>query len=188
MYKDLFLGIRQYDCKLSQDTFDKIEKIALETNNDENYPGFQSMFCDIRESILKEIEESFVDCCSDYYKVSKKYGTRYWFYQDWKDNPHRDGQYWHDHIAYFPNLENPMTFYGLSGIMYLTLPDDSTTTGFSPNADNRTLGSHTPISNMLYLPKITKKWFIFPNFYPHFPGICETENRRITVGADYWLI
>ena len=34
----------------------------------------------------------------------------------------------------------------------------------------------------------TKKWFIFPNWYPHFPGRCETENRRITVGADYWLI
>jgi len=41
---------------------------------------------------------------------------------------------------------------------------------------------------MIYLPRETKKWFIFPNWYPHFPGRCETENRRITVGADYWVI
>ena len=72
--------------------------------------------------------------------------------------------------------------------MYLTLPDNSSTTGFSVNADKQSLGSYFEVKNMIYLPRKTKKWFIFPNWYPHFPGSCETENRRITVGADYWVI
>ena len=72
--------------------------------------------------------------------------------------------------------------------MYLTLPDSSSTTGFSLNADSNVIGSYNTLPDMVYLPRTLYKWFIFPNWYPHFPGKCETEKRRITVGADYWVI
>ena len=149
-------------------------------NNTDGLGFKKSLFSDLNEPLLEVVKKSFLQCCRDYFKLKNvKEDSRLWFYQDWKSNPHRDGQYWHDH---------PVTFYGLSGIMYLTLPDDSSTTGFSVNADKHSLGSYFEVQNMIYLPRETKKWFIFPNWYPHFPGRCETENRRITVGADYWVI
>tara|TARA_B000000557_G_scaffold85539_1_gene68789 strand:+ start:406 stop:948 length:543 start_codon:yes stop_codon:yes gene_type:complete len=180
MYKDLFLGVREYDCNISEENLSNIISIASNSDYDKNFPGFQSIFSDLNEPLLEVVKKSFLQCCQDYFKLKNvKEDSRLWFYQDWKSNPHRDGQYWHDH---------PVTFYGLSGIMYLTLPDNSSTTGFSVNADKQSLGSYFEVKNMIYLPRKTKKWFIFPNWYPHFPGSCETENRRITVGADYWVI
>ena len=180
MYKDLFLGVREYDCNISEENLSNIISIASNSDYDKNFPGFQSIFSDLNEPLLEVVKKSFLQCCQDYFKLKNvKEDSRLWFYQDWKSNPHRDGQYWHDH---------PVTFYGLSGIMYLTLPDNSSTTRFSVNADKQSLGSYFEVKNMIYLPRKTKKWFIFPNWYPHFPGSCETENRRITVGADYWVI
>ena len=93
MYKDLFLGIREYDCDISKENLDKIIDIANKNDFDKDYPGFQSMFADLNESILHLLKESFISCCHDIFKISKKYDTRLWFYQDWKYNPHRDGQY-----------------------------------------------------------------------------------------------
>jgi len=180
MYKDLFLGIRQYECNIPQDIFNKIIDVAENSNFDKNFPGYQSIFSDMNEPLLDTLENSFKKCCSDFFKIkNKKEQSRLWFYQDWKDNPHRDGQFWHNH---------PATFYGLSGILYLTLPENSSTTGFSIDVDASINGSYSPVSNMIYLPPEIKKWFIFPNWYPHFPGKSETVTRRITVGADYWLI
>ena len=179
MYNDLFLGIREYDCNISQENLDTIIDIALNNQFDKDYPGFQSMFSDLNDPVLTLLKESFISCCHNIFKISKKYDTRLWFYQDWKDNPHRDGQYWHNH---------PVTLYGLSGILYLTLPDNSSTTGFSLNADSKIIGSYNTLPDMFYLPRTLNKWFIFPNWYPHFPGKCETEKRRITVGADYWVV
>ncbi len=180
MYKDLFLGVRQYDIDIPEEKILDAISIAENSGYDKNFPGFQSIFSDINEPLLEIIRDSFLKCCRNYFKLKNvEENTRLWFYQDWKDNPHRDGQYWHNH---------PVTLYGLSGILYLTLPNNSSTTGFSLNADSKIIGSYNTLPNMVYLPRILNKWFIFPNWYPHFPGKCETEKRRITVGADYWVI
>ena len=67
-----------------------------------------------------------------------------------------------------------------------SLPDNSTTTGFSLSADKSVIGSYSSFDNMLTLPPIIQKWFIFPSSIPHLPGKCMSEKRRICVGADYW--
>ena len=195
-YKNLFLGIRQYDCDISDDDFDKIIDIALQSDFDIDSPGYQSIVSNsgggqggmfgssykpliYKHPILKILQESFLKCCWDFFKLkNSNEGCRLWFYQDWGDNPHRDGQYWHDHLN---------TTYGLSSIMYLKLPDEASTTGFSINADARTVGSPDLEPDMIYLPRVTKKWFIFPNWYPHIPGKCDSGERRIVIGTDYWV-
>ena len=73
-----------------------------------------------------------------------------------------------------------VTFYGLSGIMYLTLPDDSKQLD-TVNADKHSLGSYFEVQNMIYLPRETKKWFIFPNWYPHF-----TADVKLKTGELQW--
>ena len=177
MYKDLFLGIRQYDCNLTQDTFKRLIDIAYNSQFDNEYPGYQTSFFDLDDISLDLLKNTFIECCRDYYKITRKDIVRLWYYQDWKYNPHDDGCYWHDHSY---------NFYGLSGILYLSLPDDSTTTGFSLSADKSVTGSYSGFDDMLSLPPIIQKWFIFPSTIPHLPGKCMSEKRRICVGADYW--
>ena len=41
-YKDLFLGIRQYDSNLSNETLKRLIEIAHTAPNNKNYPGYQN--------------------------------------------------------------------------------------------------------------------------------------------------
>lgn len=169
--KNLFLGIRQYDCDAD---WDKLIHIANNSCPDNNYAGFQTKF--FNHPVLNSIKDSFISCCRDYYKINKPERVRLWYYHDWKDNPNKDGHFWHDHYNY----------YGLSGILYLTLPEGSTTTGFSISADSGILGKEKFFDDMMYLPSVIHKWFIFPANLPHIPGTCNTEQKRIVISGDYW--
>ena len=175
LHKNLFLGIRQYDCNLKEENFKDLIDIAYQSSSTNDSPGYQTLLFDTDDSI-KLLRESFRECCRDYFKVNRDDEVRLWFYQDWIDNPRRNGQYWHNH---------PCSFYALSSVMYLTLPEDSSTTGFSLNTNNGTIGSYELFSDMMYLPKEINKWFIFPNWMPHYPGQCNSQERRICIGADY---
>ena len=41
-YKDLFLGIRQYDSNLSNETLNRLIEIAYTAPNNKSYPGYQN--------------------------------------------------------------------------------------------------------------------------------------------------
>ncbi len=175
LHKNLFLGIRQYDCNLKEENFKDLIDIAYKSSPTNDSSGHQTLLFDTDDSI-KLLRESFRECCRDYFKVNRDDEVRLWFYQDWIDNPRRNGQYWHNH---------PCSFYALSAVMYLTLPEDSSTTGFSLDTNNGSIGSYELFSDMMYLPKEINKWFIFPNWIPHYPGQCNSQERRICIGADY---
>ena len=72
MYKDLFLGIRQYDCNLTQDTFKRLVDIAYNSPFDNDYPGYQTSFFDLDDSSLDLLKDTFIECCRDYYKINRK--------------------------------------------------------------------------------------------------------------------
>ena len=82
-YKNLFLGIRQYDCDISDDDFDKIIDIALQSGFDIDSPGYQSIVSNsgggqggmfgssykpliYKHPILEILQESFLKCCWDF--------------------------------------------------------------------------------------------------------------------------
>ena len=72
MYKDLFLGIRQYDCNLTQDTFKRLVDIAYNSQFDNEYPGYQTSFFDLDDISLDLLKNTFIECCRDYYKITRK--------------------------------------------------------------------------------------------------------------------
>ena len=186
-YKDLFFGIRQYDSNLSDETISKLIEIGHTAPINENYPGYQNTeLYNLGENSIDLLESSFVNCVRDFYKFDDDKspsvngaGIRMWFHQDWKNNPRTLGNYWHDH--------HDNNYYGTSGVMYLSLPEGSTTTGFSLDARRECLDTYEPVTNMKYLPNLTNKWFLFPNWMPHLPGKCLQEERRICVAADFWF-
>ena len=186
-YKDLFLGIRQYDSNLSNETLKRLIEIAHTAPNNKNYPGYQNTdLFELGEISIDLLERDFVECVKDYFKFSDDKcpntsgaGMRMWFHQDWKYNPRTLGNYWHDH--------HDNNYYGMSGVMYLTLPETSHTTGFSLDAKRECLDTFETVPNMQYLPRLKNKWFLFPNWMPHLPGKNETEERRICVEADFWF-
>ena len=57
--KNLFLGIRQYDCDAD---WDKLIHIAKNSCPDSNYAGFQTKF--FNHPVLNSIKDSFISCCS----------------------------------------------------------------------------------------------------------------------------
>ena len=59
MYKDLFLGVREYDCNISEENLSNILTIASNSDYDKNFPGFQSIFSDLNEPLLEVVKKSF---------------------------------------------------------------------------------------------------------------------------------
>ena len=104
-YKDLFLGIRQYDSNLSNETLNRLIEIAYTAPNNKSYPGYQNTdLFELGEISIDLLERDFVECVKDYFKFSDDKcpntsgaGMRMWFHQDWKYNPRTLGNYWHDH-------------------------------------------------------------------------------------------
>lgn len=206
-YESLFLGIRQYDCDVSEEHLDSLSKLLYDLKPHPLLPGNQVQILDdskylhpclydvIEDRVaIESIKKSFVKCCEDYFKLHDNYSTkvRLWCYRDWKSNDIETGSYWHKHSD---------TFYALSGVLYLTFPEGSTTTSFSLNPlitnyqelndlkMNKFERSPAPISEseIVSLPPIKHKWFIFPSILPHFPGSWkETDEKRICIGADWW--
>ena len=189
IYKNLFLGIRQYDCDLSLENFNDLIKIAYSLKEIKERPGYQSWIIDysskeyINYPVVKLLKESFINCCRDYFKIyDKEDNVVLWFYQDWKSNPRQGQRYWHKHAD---------NCYALSGVLYLSLPDESTTTYFSRNVNMINyigFGGSISTSDLIQLPPITHKWFIYPSELPHRVGECgNTDERRICIAADYWF-
>lgn len=195
-YKDLFLGVRQYDCDLSEDDCANIIEISKSAIRDPYMPGFQfSIFGTpgvkslgptkhkgVDHPSVHRVRESFVKCCKNYFKTDyNNYECSGWFYLDWKDFPNKE-LYWHRHSD-TPN-------YTLSAVLYLTLPKNSTTTGFSKNPRiiyDTGDGSTIENSDILRLPKLTHKWFVYPSTLPHVPGISGTNEMRICIASDFWF-
>ena len=76
--KNLFLGIRQYDCDLSLENFNDLIQIAYTLKDIEDRPGYQSWIIDysskqyINYPVVKLLKESFINCCRDYFKIYDK--------------------------------------------------------------------------------------------------------------------
>ena len=195
-YKDLFLGIRQYDCNLSDEDYSNIIEISKNAIRDPYMPGFQysifgvsapeslgpTLHKGVDHSSIHRLRESFVNCCKNYCSIGwSDYECSGWFYLDWKNNPDRK-LLWHRHSK-IPN-------YTLSGVLYLTLPEKSPTTGFSKNprivfdsGDGSTISEDA----IIRLPKLLYKWFIYPSTLPHIPGVSGTDEMRICVASDFWF-
>ena len=191
IYKNLFLGIRQYDCDLSLENFNDLIKIAYSLKEIKERPGYQSWIIDysskqyINYPVVKLLKESFINCCRDYFKIyDKEDNVALWFYQDWKSNPRQlqSESYWHHHAN---------NCYALSGVLYLSLPDESTTTYFSRNVNiinDIGFGESISTGDLIQLPSIIHKWFIYPSELPHRVGECgNTDERRICIAGDYWF-
>ncbi len=194
--KNLFLGIRQYDCDLSLENFNDLIQIAYTLKDIEERPGYQSWIIDYsfkecsNNPVIKLLRESFVKCCRDYFKIYDK-PTSYkdiaalWFYQDWKSNlrKYESQGFWHHHGS---------NCYALSGVLYLTLPEGSTTTYFSKNfniVNDTGDGKSISESDLIQLPKLINKWFIYPTALPHRVGECDnTDERRICIAGDYGFL
>ena len=80
MYRDLFLGVREYECNISEENLSNIISIATNSDYDKNFPGFQSIFSDLNEPLLEVVKKSFLQCCQDYFKLTNvKEDSRLWF-------------------------------------------------------------------------------------------------------------
>ena len=167
-YKDLFLGVRQYDSRLLPKHCKKLMDIAYNSQLDPSKPGFQTFLTYMNDPSVDAVKKSFLDCCRDYFKVGTNDQMKMWFYQDWKSNPCRTGQTWHNHAD--------DDCYALSGVLYLNLPRGCDTTSFALFGD------------IMKLPSLLYKWFIYPSMLPHLPGSWgKTDERRICIAADYWF-
>tara|TARA_Y100001963_G_C6667694_1_gene393494 strand:+ start:227 stop:670 length:444 start_codon:yes stop_codon:yes gene_type:complete len=142
--------------------------IAYNSSSDSTKPGFQTFISNVDDPSVTEIKKSFLSCCRDYFRVDRKDEmVKMWFYQDWKSNPYKTGKVWHDHADHY---------YGLSGVLYLNLPQSSETTSFSI------------FNDIMRLPSLLYKWFLYPSILPHLPGSWEgSDERRICIAADYWF-
>ena len=210
-YENLTLGIRQYDCDITEEHLDSLVKLVYDADSHALLPGNQVPILDDSKYLqpclydllddtisIELIKKSFIKCCRDYFKLTDSYGqlTRIWCYRDWKSNGQETGAYWHNHS---------LCYYALSGIFYLTLPKGSTTTSFSldPLITNCKSNDHLPFhlrldkfqrtpgpiseSDIVSLPPIKHKWFIFPSILLHYPGSWKgTDEKRICIGADWW--
>jgi hypothetical protein len=195
-YKDLFLGVRQYDCNLDDEDYSNLIEISKTAIRDPYMPGFQysifgvpapkSLGPTIHKGVdhpsVDRLRKSFIKCCKDYCNIKwNNYECSGWFYLDWKSNSNKK-LFWHRH--------SDISNYTLSGVLYLTLPEKSTTTGFSKNprivydiGDGSTINE----DEIIRLPKLICKWFIYPSTLPHIPGVSGTDEMRICIASDFWF-
>ena len=182
-YEDISLGIRQYDSGLNKEVLDDIFELCRYALPCPHHPGFQcSIFGNPRDKILKvfnhpsiqKLEESFVKCCQSYWNLEVDHEVTGWVYLSWTDSPHSK-PFWHRHVS------SSEDYYRLSGVLYLTLPEDAETTWFSRHYDLEK-------KDFFPLPHVTNKWFIFPSAMNHLPGHPGNSNEmRICIAADYWI-
>ena len=192
-YKDLFLGVRQYDCNLNDEDFSNLIEISKTSIQDSCTPGFQypifginsldsTLDKNVDHPSVDRLRKSFIKCCKDYCNIKwNNYECNGWFYLSWGNNPNKE-LYWHRH--------SDISNYTLSGILYLTLPENSTTTGFSKNPRivfDTGDGSSINEDEIVRLPKLICKWFIYPATLPHIPGVSATEEMRISIASDFWF-
>ncbi len=193
------LNIRQYSSGLIDEEINDLIKLSENAKGDPFRPGFQcSIFGDPDDThfplflgdfdkpVVKKLEQSFVNACQNYLNLKGDYEARGWISVSWTDfeidlkNQGRTtkvGPFWHNHTYDRGRYD----YYRLSGVLYLTLPEGSTTTRFSNQPDIKK-------KDFFDLPYIINEWFIYHAMLPHLPGDPgKTNKKRICVAADYWI-
>ena len=156
---------------------DIVKQIIESGNYFENSPKYQTkenLFAR-QETVWLKYRMSFLFACFMYLgRETKVKGINCWSFMTKQDDNQDRQQLWHHH-------HHDLTSDKLSGIMYLSIPDDIT--NIDESGTEFTMG-HPETDSTFFMKPEYFTWIIYPSKLWHRPGPCPSDKNRFVLAAD----
>jgi hypothetical protein len=158
-------------------TCDIVKQIIESGNYFENSPKYQTkenLFAR-QEAVWLKYRMSFLFACFMYLgRETKVKGINCWSFMTKQDDNQDRQQLWHHH-------HHDLTSDKLSGIMYLSIPDNIE--NFEESGTEFTLSDPEKNESFFVKPEYFT-WVIYPGKIWHRPGPCPSDTNRFVLAAD----
>lgn len=156
---------------------DLVKQIIDSGNYFDNSPKYQTkenLFAR-SESVWLKYRMSFLFACFMYIgHETKVKGINCWSFMTSQDDNQDRQQLWHHH-------HYDLTCAKLSGIMYLSIPDD--VANFNESGTEFSMG-HPETDEKFFVEPEYFTWLIYPGKVWHRPGNCSSKQNRFVLAAD----